>query len=90
MSAPNGTWKNWVVGIVGVLIAAGVLASIGTNMKVAGSLGRLEAKVETLTKTVSEMQSEQWRRAASRYTKGDAERDFDRMDVRVRDLERKG
>ncbi len=90
MNTPNGTWKNWVVGIVGVLIAAGVLASIGTNMKVAGSLGRLEAKVETLTKTVSGMQTEQWRRAESRYTKDDAERDFDRMDVRLRDMERRG
>ncbi len=97
MSTPNGTWNNLVVGIVGVLIAAGVLASIGSNMKVAGVLGGLVAEVGSLktsvgglAEDVSEIRSEQWRRAESRYTKEDAERAQDRINARLLDLERRG
>lgn len=70
----NGTWKNWVLGIISGLILVAIVGSIVFERDVAKTLGELEVRIEYNAKRIDE-------KTLSRFTREDFEREMKNRDL---------
>lgn len=69
----NGSWRTWILGIIAGLILLGIAGSIVINKEVADRLGRHDVEISTLKERLIE-------RTGGRFTREDADREFNRRD----------